>query len=167
MPISVYIFILIQMAVVGYWDLKTKKISNYWSILNLIVFIIILCIFSDIYILKMAHLKYPFIILIVGIVLFFKNIMGAGDVKYLSSSFLLVPEFYHEKLVWYLLFFTIIFAGVLALKNTFINLGSILTHLKNREFLMIKTFYGTKFSYSPVILFSWIYWGWEINVFMF
>ncbi|MBF0299105.1 MAG: prepilin peptidase [Oligoflexia bacterium] len=164
MPLGIYIFILIQMAVVGYWDLKTKKISNYWSILNIFLFFILLLTFSDSYVFKVSIFKYPLIILLVGMCLFFAKIMGAGDVKFMATSLLLLPTYYHEKLIWYLLVCTAIFGAFFVIKNTFINIRSILIHLKNKEFVMIKNFYGSRFSYSPVILLSWVCLGWDINI---
>lgn len=140
MIFGVYIFLLLELLVVTYFDLKTKKISNYWSILNLGFFVILLLLFPHAYDLTWATFKIPVIFFSVGYVLFVFKIMGAGDVKYLTSCLLLTPNSEHLMLISYLVYTTI-----------FVGAGILLMRRLTRN----------KMPYAPVVLASYIWFGIE------
>jgi len=152
MTVSVYIFILIQLVYVAYQDYKTKKILNVWTLSNLTFAFIFYFIYPHQYQFSMNVIYTFLIVFFIGFVLYCKNIMGAGDVKYLSSFFLLIPEKMHHVFIEMLIFSTIIIGLTLILKQLYF----IFIKKKKVEFM------GSKFSYAPVIFFSWLGVGWKM-----
>lgn len=81
-------------------DLRFRKISNRQ---NLLVFMgVLLCSFFYDFDL---HFKYAFIFLIVGITLFYLNIIGGGDVKLIFSLMLILKE---DQIFIFFMFVTLI-----------------------------------------------------------
>ena len=165
LPISIYLFLLIELFVVSYGDIKTNKIPNMWPILNIVMFLLMLILFPDNYHFEFNTFFYSLVFLLVGFVLFLLKIMGAGDTKFLFSFFLVVPVSMHESMLMNLLISTIIIGLFFLLQNTLKNFENILESVKIGDIKRIKTYYGTKFSYAPVILISWIWLGWQKNIF--
>ena len=162
-PLPIYLFVLIELAVVSYGDVKTNKIPNVWSILNIIAFIALLFVAPDFYFFRPETFAFSLAFLAVGFVLFLLKIMGGGDSKFLFSLFLLVPLNLHEKVFYYLLISTVIIGGFLLIQNTLKNFKLIWRAILDGNTREVKSFFGTKFSYAPVILVTWIWIGVEIR----
>lgn len=162
-PLPIYLFVLIELAFVAYGDVKTNKIPNLWAILNIIAFIALLFVAPQFYEFSLQTFAFSFAFLAVGFVLFLLKIMGGGDTKFLFSLFLLVPLNLHERVFYYLLISTVIIGGFLLIQNTLKNFKPILRAILDGNTQQVKSFYGTKFSYAPVILITWIWIGFTIR----
>lgn len=163
MPVAVYIFLLIQLLVVSYVDIRKKIIANYWSVVNLVFFVIALFLFRDTYVIAWKTFLYPFAFLFVGFALYALKIMGAGDSKYLFSFFFLIPNGYQEDFFVLLAYSTVIVGLFLLIMNTIKNFDIIYEAIRWKNLRYIKQAYGTKFSYAPVIALAWIWFGIEFG----
>ena len=163
MPLSVYLLILIELIFVSYLDFKEKKIKNFWSILNIFLFIIYLFVFPNFYFFNINILFVSFIFLIGGFFLFVLKIMGGGDAKFLASFFLLIPENLQEKELEFIIYWTILVGGSVFIVNCIKNFDKIKSAILQKDVMSIKKIFGSKFSFAPVILFSWIHFGWALR----
>lgn len=161
LPLIVFIFISIQLLFVAYVDFKTTKISNVWSVANIIIFLLLSFLYPQIYIWSWDALLFPSAFLLVGFVLFVMNIMGGGDSKYLSSLYLLVPLGFQDAVFIYLLYTTVIVGSSLLLFNALKNFDQIILMLKFGDIVGIKKIFGKKFTYAPVIFIAWMWFGWQ------
>jgi prepilin peptidase CpaA len=159
-PAIVFFFLSIQLLVVAYTDLKTKKISNLWFLINFMFFFVLSFLFPHIYVWHLNTFIFSFVFLIVGIVLFWMNIMGGGDSKYLSSFYLLVPAAYQDSVFIYLLYTTIIVGSSLFLFNALQNFDNLVVLVRTYDLSGIKKIFGTRFTYAPVIFIAWMWFGW-------
>lgn len=162
-PLLLFFFLFLELIFVSYLDFKYKKIKNIWSVLNLIVFIICIFVYPNLFLISFDTFFYPIVFLGVGFVLFTLKVMGGGDSKFLFSFFLLVPEAFHEVFFMKLIYSTIMIGLILLLFNTIKNFDKLIELTKYRQFNRYKEVYGTKFAYAPVIGISWIIFGWEIR----
>ena len=162
-PLGYFIFLSIELLIISYLDIKYKKISNYWTILNLVSFCICLVVYPSIYKFSLETFFYPFAWLFVGFFLFALKIMGGGDSKFLFSFFLLVPESYHEPFLMKLIYATVIVGLSLLIFNTVRKFDTLKLAFITRDISQIKRVYGTKFTFAPVIALSWMIFGWEIR----
>jgi prepilin peptidase CpaA len=167
MPIGVYVFLFLQLAVVAYVDYLKKRISNYWSILNLAVYPILLFICPDSYEFSFSTFFIPLIFFGVGYVGFLLKLVGAGDTKFLFALFLLVPLPLHEQMFICLAWATVIVGFSLFLVNTIKNFDKIILAWGTKDVRIIKGIYGKKFSFAPVIFLSWMWFGWQIEIYKF
>lgn len=167
MPWTLFYFLAIQLVIVAYIDFRRKIISNWWSLLNLVAFPVLgFLIFPQLYLMFSIKTYFlPLVFLLVGFAFFVLRIMGGGDVKYLFSLYLLVPFTYQMEVFGKLLMSTVMIGGLFLVYNSLKNLRGIVFCLRTGQFRDLKQFYGTKFSYAPVILFSWIWFGWERGIF--
>lgn len=163
MPLPVYLFILIELLFVSWGDIKTNKIPNMWSLLNIIAFAMLLFISPGLYVLKIETFIFSITFLIIGFFLFLLKIMGGGDSKFLFTFFLLVPLVHQELTFHYLLLSTLIIGSFVFLTNIARNFEKITVNLKNKNYQEVKSCFGTKFSYAPVILITWIWVGWSLK----
>lgn len=159
-PVSVYIFLFIQLVFISYFDIKYKKISNKWSLINIVFFIICLIAFPKVYPISLKILFIPFVIFIVSFALFTMKIMGAGDSKYLTVFYLMVPVVNQEESFWILTVVTIIVGVAIFLYNLIKNLGKIIEAFKQSDINGIKVVFGTRFSFAPIVLIAWVWFGW-------
>lgn len=164
-PLTVYIFILIELVFVSWGDIRTKRIPNFWSLLNIIVFISLIFVFNDLYILSWKTFFYPVIWILSGFVFFLLKIMGGGDSKFLSTFFLLIPLNTQDDAFYYLILSTIFIGTSVFLLNIIRNWQNILDSLKTKNYALLKNSFGTKFSFAPVIFVSWIMLGWGLKIF--
>lgn len=160
-PGVLYIFLLIELVFVALIDIKTKKISNLWFIVNSFFFCLTFFIFPEQYILSLQLFVIPIGILIMGFLLYLLKIMGAGDAKYLFTFFLLTPLSSQEMVFVYLAQSTIIIGLCILAYNALKNGSDFLFALKTWDKVLFKKIFGTKFTYAPVILLSWMWLGWE------
>ena len=162
-PISLFLYLMIQLFVVSYTDLKIKKIPNVWPITNLITFFVLFILFPGLYELSPRTLFYPVVFFFVGLFFFSIKIVGAGDSKYLVTLFLLVPLSFQEVALASLVEITFITGVVSFSINTIKNIKVIIRAFRERKINLIKQCYGKKFPFAPVILGSWIIFGWKIQ----
>ncbi|MBT7608568.1 MAG: hypothetical protein HN576_02355 [Bacteriovoracaceae bacterium] len=160
-PGAIYLFLLVELFFVAVIDFKTKKISNLWSIINLCFFILSFFLFPNQYILSLKLFFIPGCILLGGFGLYLLKIMGAGDSKYLFTFFLLTPLAVHETVFVYLAVSTVIIATCILIYNSIKNFSNFIFAIKTFDKALFKQIFGTKFTYAPVILFSWMWLGWE------
>lgn len=161
--LPVYLFIFIELLLVAWGDFKTRKISNYWSILNLIIFAIVAFIFPETYKIHHDIFIYSGLFLFVGFALFVMKVMGGGDAKFLSTFILIVPYSLHDKYLNYLLIGTVIVASILFMKNVIKNFKFLIEKLKVFDFEAVKSCFGSKFAFAPVILLAWILIGLDLK----
>mgnify|MGYP001562564775 CR=1 FL=1 len=159
-PATVYFFLLIELAAVAYIDLAHKRIANIWPALNLVLFGLFLVFMGETYLLAWGTVYYSVVFFVVGVVLFAIKIMGAGDSKFLFSFFLLVPVAYQESALLCLLYSTVAIGGSLFLVNCWMGRRRIIEAWKSSNIAPIRGILGRKFAFAPVILISWIWFGW-------
>lgn len=154
--LELYLGVLASLFIVAWVDFKTTKISNYWIILNLIVFIG-LSIFSPHHHPTFSHFIYPVVILFTGFFLFMLKVMGAGDAKYLFTLFLLLPTVLHKPFFELLVLSTCLIGCMLLIVNFLRSRDKIILAFKAQGLRGLSACFGTRFSYAPVILFAWIW----------
>ena len=165
--LPIYLFILIELSFVAWGDYKTRKISNYWSILNIICFPLLVLLLPSIYILSANVFIYSALFLLIGFILFLLKVMGGGDGKFLATFILLVPISLQSQMLNLLLISTILVASIFLIKNLTLNFREIIRSLKEYDFITVKSFFGSKFAFAPVILMAWILLGWELKNIIF
>ncbi len=151
--------VLIQLIVVATIDLKKKIISNYWPIANGIAAILLYLFLRDVYVFSWEVLLFPLGFLVVGFILFIFHIMGAGDSKYLSSVFLLLPLEYHALFFEKLLYSTMMVGGILFLVKVVKNFPQLKSFFLSGYWQGIRNVIKSRFSYAPVMLLAWILLG--------
>ncbi len=159
-PIAVYFFLMIELLFVAFIDFKTKKISNLWVLINFSFFLLMIFIFPDQYKMQLRTFLFPAGILFFGFVLYLFKIMGAGDSKYLFSFYLLIPFSLHEPVFSYLIYSTIIVGSSIILYISVKNFSDFYFAMRTFDKNALMKMFGTKFSYAPVILMSWVWLGW-------
>ncbi len=150
------IYITLQLGVVAWFDFKTKKISNIWPLVNLLLFILLPFLWPESYQHQLNVWFVPLAFLFVGFILFKMDIMGAGDSKYLFSLFLLIPQFLHEDLLTYLLIVTVSVGGTLLAWKMIRKWDEFKAALVLKEG-RLRRLVGGKFTYAPVILAAWLW----------
>ncbi|ATH06542.1 hypothetical protein BIY24_00865 [Halobacteriovorax marinus] len=167
MPISVYLFLVVQLFFVASHDVTHKKISNFWPLINISFYLLSVFFFPDHYNFGWSTFVFPIAFFIVGIFLFTLKIMGAGDSKYLLSFYLLIPVSLHETAFIFLAYSTVVVGLSLLLTNIIKRSDIIKLAIKTKNLRLIKTIFGQRFSYAPVILVSWLWFGWTIRAKIF
>lgn len=162
-PIGVYIGILLELIFVSWKDVKTKKISNWWAISNILIFVILTFVLPEYYIWAWQTFLYSAVFLVIGFILFLLNIMGAGDTKYLFSFFLLVPMGLQEQSFFFLLVSTVVTGLIFFFMNAITNFKKIIGYFKVGDFEGVKNCFGSKFAFAPVILLAWLCIGWYLK----
>ncbi len=163
MPIAVYLFLVVQLFFVASNDIAHKKISNFWPLINIGFYIISVFLFPNQYTFSFATFVFPIAFFVVGVFLFSLKIMGAGDSKYLLSFYLLIPVSFHESAFIFLAYSTVVVGLSLLLTNIMKRFDIIKLAIRTRNIRLIKTIFGQRFSYAPVILVSWLWFGWTIR----
>lgn len=159
MPASIFTIILIELLFVAWIDIKTKKISNYWILVNLTGFIALVFLQPEIFEFSVRALFMPLVFVLVGYMLFTLNIMGAGDSKYLFSIFLLVPYPMHDLALYTLIYSTVVVGLISSVINLFSNKEKLKKASETKDMALLKSILGKKFTYAPVILLSWLWFG--------
>ena len=150
-------FLLIELLVVSIIDVRTKKISNLWSIAHIVIFVGVM-LFSQEYPTG-SHFIFPVGMIVAGFVLFVFHIMGAGDSKYIASIFLLVPTSYHMLFMEKLLTVTIFVGTILVIMKFVKSAAKIKAYLMTFYLKAVQAEIHSRISYAPVILVSWILFG--------
>lgn len=157
MNLYLYLLLLLELFVVSFIDVRTKKISNLWSLLHILVFAG-MCIFAG-ELPEAAHFIFPLGMVIAGFVLFVFHIMGAGDSKYLASLFLLIPTPLHMPFMEKILIVTIFVGSILLLMKFVKSAAKIRAYLATFYLKALRAEIHSRFSYAPVILVAWILFG--------
>ena len=163
----IFYLILIQLIIVSLGDISSKKIPNLWPLLNLIFYPVLCYLFPEYYSFHWQSFIFPFAFLIVGFILFLLKIMGGGDSKYLFSLFLIIPLAMHERMLNFLLLSTVIIGSFVLITNLVGSMEKIVQSLKLGDYNKVKVYFGTKFSYAPVILIAWIWLGVDLKILVF
>lgn len=158
----IYAFIFVQVLLVAIHDIKYKKISNQWAVINLILFGAFIFIFPDKYSFNLQTFFYSLVFFVVGFFGFMMRIIGAGDSKYLFSLFLLTPQVWHDQTFNLLLASTMVIGGFSLFTQFIQNYEKIVTYTKSGYIAGVRECLGNKFPYAPVILMSWIWLGFYI-----
>lgn len=156
---TIFILLAIQLLIVAVLDLKNKKISNLWPLLNIGIFFVLLIILPALYSLKWQLLIFPVGFIVIGFILFLLDIMGAGDSKYLASLFLLIPLDYHFRYFDKLISVTLVVGGLLLLKTIFKNLDKFKAYFVSHHWRGFQELIRSRFSYAPVMFLAWIILG--------
>lgn len=151
----VYSIILVQLLVVAWLDLKTKKISNYWVLSNMVAAPLLYYFLPD-YAFDWNLFLFPFGFIVMGFLFFLMGIMGAGDSKYLASLFLILPLEYHYSFFEKLLLSTMTVGSILLGWKLIKNFSRIRAFLLSQYWQGLKDVIKSKFSYAPVILLAWL-----------
>lgn len=157
----IFLLVLLQLAVVSWIDVKTKKISNLWFPLNLVLSIGLHFLFPEAYPWVWATLLFPIGWIILGFILFIFGVMGAGDSKYLASLFLIIPVEQQVVMIEKIVISTVVVGA------TMLSLKILKDFKKNRAYALSSYWLGLRdsirshFSYAPVILLGWILVGLE------
>lgn len=159
MPWYVYAFVFVELVIVAWIDFKVSKISNYWTIINVLAFVLLSIFLPNIYIFSIKTFFLPLAWLLAGYMLFTLDIMGAGDSKYLFSIFILLP-YAVQDLALYTLIYSTVTVGVMSfLITVYQNKEKLSEAYRTKSIELIKGVFGKKFTYAPVILMSWVWFG--------
>jgi prepilin peptidase CpaA len=158
----VFAFILIELLIVGWIDFKTQKISNKWILINLLTSVVLYVAFSESYPLSWEVLIFPAGFIFVGFFLYLINVMGAGDSKYLSSLFLMVPLDLHLVLFEKIVVTTICTGAFLLIYRIILNRNDFKAFIFSHHWEGVRQILKSRFSYAPVILLAWFFLGLHI-----
>jgi len=148
------ILISFELLIVAYLDIKTKKIKNYWSVVNTLLAAILITVNSTF---SLEIFKLPLIILVVGFMLFAIKLMGAGDVKFLTTMSLFIPIMHQNIFVQSFLVSLILYSIILFFIKLFIYQKDFKLYWKNHQLLMGVLFLiKKKEAFAPCIFLAWI-----------
>ena len=165
MPLFIYLFLLIQLSIISYLDLKWRRISNLWPLFNLVISIILFILFPKTYQFNWETFVYSFVFFWVGFIIYVLKIMGGGDSKYLASFFLLIPIPYQDPYLTILLSTTIIVGVYFLILNTSRGWNTVKHAFLTGQLQLLKNVYGRKFPFAPIILLSWLILGvWDFVI---
>lgn len=158
-PWPLYGLLLVELLLVGWIDLKTKKISNLWALINVTLSVVIYVFLSGNYPFSFEIFLFPLGFIVIGFILYLMNIMGAGDSKFLATFFLLVPlelqMVFFEKLI-----ISTLVTGVMFLIFRIVTQGRTLqAYFISRHWSGLKEVVRSRFSYAPVVGLAWILLG--------
>jgi prepilin peptidase CpaA len=159
MKAGIYSLILFQLSMVSWMDIKHAKIKNHWPLLNLLFAASLFWLVPELYQWTWKVLLFPVSMLVAGFFLYLLNIMGAGDSKYISSLFLLIPVTMHWAFLENLIWSTACFASVLLIVKGYRNFSNLKTYVMAQYWDGILKIIRSRFSYAPVILVAWIFFG--------
>jgi len=160
-----YLFsiLLIELLAVSVYDFYKKIIPNKVILINIVFFFIVFLIDPEKkYLFNYTLILFPVAFIAVGFLLFKLNIMGAGDSKLLASLFLFIPVNLQYTYLDYLMYTTVLVGSIFFFSNALANIKKILCAFKKRDKLLLKGIWGTKFPFAPVIIISWVWFGWNL-----
>jgi len=157
MPIIISSLLIVILIVVSILDLKTKKIPNYWSLVNLILALISHFIFSNYHSLSWSYFLIPLGFLLFGFILFALKIAGGGDVKFLFTFLYMLKGDYQLEFLYCLALTTVVVALTAILTRLVRRYTELIIALKTKTFRIVD-FVGGKLIFSPVYLVAFIWW---------
>lgn len=149
--------ILAELLVVSVIDLRTRKISNLWSLAHVLLFVVLFLFRGEWP--PVTHFIFPTGMVVAGFALFLFHIMGAGDSKFIATLFLLIPTSEHMLFMEKLLTVTIFVGTILLIMKFVKSAAKIKAYLMTFYFKALQRELHSRFSYAPVILVSWILFG--------
>lgn len=155
----IYYLILAQLVIVSWIDIKTKKISNLWLLVNLVLGVAFHFIFPETYPWEWATLLFPLGWLLVGFLLFVLGIMGAGDSKYLASLFLIIPLEQQVIMLEKIIYATLVVGFITLTFKLAKDFQKIKAYAFSTYWKGLVTSIRSSFSYAPVVLLAWILLG--------
>jgi prepilin peptidase CpaA len=157
-----YFFLISELLWVAWIDIQTKKISNIWSGLHVLLAFILYFLPITTYSFRWEVLIFPIGILVLGFLLYLVNVMGAGDSKYLASLFLIIPLDAQSIFLKKLIISTMMTGGLLLIFQILKKWPVLRAYLWSRYWKGLKETVRSRFSFAPVIGVAWILFGWEL-----
>ncbi len=151
------LLLLIELSAVAYLDWRDRKISNLWSIFNIILGLLLMALYPEIFNISWEILIYPSIFLVIGFILYLLDVMGAGDAKFLSTFLLLIPVVDQEEFIVMLIYSTIAVGLGFLIYNSLKSIKIVIMAARLKDWKSLKSCFGTRFAYAPVILATWIW----------
>lgn len=155
----IFCVIFIQLLIVSWIDIKTKKISNLWFILNLAFCLVLHFIVPEAYPWQWTALVFPVGWIVIGFLLFLAGIMGAGDSKYLASLFLIIPIEHQAVMLEKLIYATCVVGIVMLTFKIAKDFKKIKAYAFSTYWKGLLKSIRSSFSYAPVILLAWVLLG--------
>ncbi len=155
----VYGAILAELLAVTVIDLRVERISNFWALANVLGAGLLYLLLPESYVWSFRVLNFPICFLVLGFLLFLAKIMGAGDSKFLSSLFLLLPLGFHVPFFEALLLSTLVIGAVLFALKVLRNFSAARAHVLTGNWGGFRQTIASRFSYGPVILVAWVLLG--------
>jgi len=152
---------MVELVVVSWIDIKTKKISNLWFFFNIILSLSLHFLYPVEYSWQWATLIYPVGWIFAGFGLFVLGIMGAGDSKLLSSLFLVIPLTFQFKILENILYSTLVVGIVFLTIKIAKDFNKIKAYALSSHWQGLKESIRSSFSFAPVVLLAWILFGVE------
>lgn len=141
-------------------DLKSKKIANYWTLVNILI-AIAFYVFGG-FAFEWRIFIFPVATIVLGFFLFLAKIMGAGDSKYLASLFIMLPFHYQQIYLENVLLSTILVGGVLFIAKLVLKYKRIKGYALSWHFKGVIEEIRSRFSYAPVLFLAWLLLGKEL-----
>ena len=157
----IYSLILVELVAVSWIDIKIKKISNIWFLVNLALGIAFHFLYPDLYRWEWQLLIFPLGWIVAGFFLFVLGIMGAGDSKFLASLFLMIPLEHHTLMFEKILYSTLVVGLVMLTFKIAKDFKKIKAYAFSSYWQGFKESIRSSFSYAPVVLLAWIMLGVE------
>jgi prepilin peptidase CpaA len=154
-----YFAILIELAIVSWIDIKTKKISNLWAVVNLSLALGLYVFYPDFFPLEWELLVFPVGFTVVGFFLFLLKVMGAGDSKYLASLFLVIPLEYQTVMFEKIIYSTFVVGFIMLVMKIIKDFKIIKVYAFSQYWKGMRESVRSKFSYAPVIFLAWLLLG--------
>ncbi len=154
--------ILSELLCVSWIDIRIKKISNWWFLVHVAIFMIFYFLDPITYSLTMSTFFFPIGFLVIGFGLFWVGIMGAGDSKFLASFFLMIPSGFHLLMFEKLLYSTLTVGFVMLSFKIARDFRVIKAYALSTYWRGIVSSIRSRFSYAPVILLAWLMFGSEV-----
>ena len=148
----------LQLLVIAWIDLKTKKISNLWAIFNVLL-AVGLWVSGINGPWNFQVLLFPVGFIVIGFMLFVLKIMGAGDSKFLASLMLCLPLSLHLVYFEKLLESTIVVGALLLIFKIAKDPLKFRAYLVTRHWQALMNMIKSHFSYAPVMLLAWLLMG--------
>ena len=158
----IYIVILVELAAVSWIDIKIKKISNKWVMVNVGLAVASNLIYPDLYQWGWQSLIFPLGWIIAGFLLYLLGVMGAGDSKFLASLFLLLPLDQHSLMFEKILYSTFVVGLVMLTIKIAKDFKIIKAYALSAHWNGLKASIKSSFSFAPVIFIAWILLGVEL-----
>lgn len=153
----IILFLLVNIVVVAAFDLKTRIISNYWSVSNLVFCLVFFFLFPDYFDRSFQHFQIPLAFFVVTFILFAMKIMGGGDSKYFSTLFLIIPTLIQMAFLHKLIILTAVVGFIFLLINIVKRRNLVKMELLTGQFKSLYFKLGSKVPYAPIAALAWIW----------
>lgn len=90
--------------------------------------------------------------------------MGGGDSKFLATFLLLIPVDLQHRYLESLAVGILILGGGLVVYRSLVSLKEIGIFWRTRDWVILSRIYGKKIPFAPIILFSWLAFGYNIGI---